>query len=35
MTPTIPQTTYDRIESEWRQMREVSTQPKPSQTPKK
>lgn len=35
MTPTIPQTTYDRIENEWRQMREVSAQPKPAQTSKK
>lgn len=35
MTATISQTTYDRLENEWRQMREVSAQTKPSQTPKK
>ncbi|MBB3947192.1 hypothetical protein GGQ73_003158 [Rhizobium skierniewicense] len=35
MTATIPQTIYDRLENEWRQMREVSAQTKPSQAPKK
>lgn len=35
MTPTIPQTVAERMENEWRQMREVSAQPKPSQTAKK
>ncbi len=35
MTATIPQHTYDRLENEWRQMREVGVQPKPSQSPKK
>lgn len=35
MTATIPPHTYDRLENEWRQMREVGAQPKPSQSPKK
>ncbi len=35
MTATIPQTTYDRIESEWRQMREMGSQQKPAQSAKK
>jgi len=35
MTATIPQTTYDRLESEWRQMREVGAQQKPDQSTKK
>ncbi|MDP9570325.1 UNVERIFIED_ORG: hypothetical protein J2W66_000785 [Agrobacterium larrymoorei] len=35
MTATIPQNIYDRLESEWRQMREGGSQPKPSQSPKK
>ncbi len=35
MTATIPQTVYDRLENEWRQMRETGSQPKPSQSPEK
>lgn len=35
MTATIPQTVYDRLENEWRRMRETGSQPKPAQSPKK
>ncbi len=35
MTATVPQTVYDRLENEWRQMRETGSQQKPAQTPKK
>lgn len=35
MTPTVPQSISERIENEWRQMREGSAQPKPAQTAKK
>ncbi len=35
MTATIPHTVYDRLENEWRQMRETGSQPKPAQSPKK
>lgn len=33
MTATIPQTVYDRLENEWRQMRETGSQPKPQTIP--
>jgi hypothetical protein len=35
MTQTLPQPVTDRIENEWRQMREMSAQSKPAPVSKK